>query len=141
MDLYLQVVDSKPVDHPVTKGNLELLFPDHDFSIGGPSDYVTFRRAEEPIPGPYERVEGPTYGIVDGVWTDVWTVIPLSDEEKTAKIDAAKASWAEHGFASWTFDEAEFRFVPPVQPPDDTKPYHWDEAQQQWIEGTQPVDP
>ncbi len=138
MDLYLRVVDSKPVDHPVTKGNLEMLFPDHDFSTGGPADYVPFRRAEEPIAGPYERVEGSTYGLADGTWTDIWTVTPLTEEEKSAKIAAAKASWAEHGYASWTFDEVEFRFVPPVQPPDETKPYHWDETTKQWLEGPMP---
>jgi hypothetical protein len=82
----------------------------------------------------YELYEGVTYEWQDGLVTDVHHVRAMTAEEVKAKQDAAKASWEEHGYASWVFDEAICAFKAPVAYPTDGKIYRWDEPTVSWTE-------
>ena len=61
----------------------------------------------------------------------------MTEEEKIAKQDAAKALWAENGYASWVFNEEACSFDPPTPYPTDGKVYKWDEPTTSWIEVTE----
>lgn len=75
--LYIKVQNGQPVDHPV--------FPDNLMEVFGkiPDEYEVFNRLPAPEVGQFEMLEHPpTYSKVDGVWVDVWTVRPKTEEEK-----------------------------------------------------------
>jgi hypothetical protein len=79
--LYIKVENGQTVDHPV--------FPSNLMEVFGciPDNYEPFNRVDAPIPGIFEHVDfPPTYDKVNGVWSDVWTLIPYTDEERAEKI-------------------------------------------------------
>ena len=77
MNLFIQIENGQPVNHPAFEDNLIQAFgavPDH---------WEQFIRVERPIPGVYEILESdqPVYQKVDGVWTDVWSLRPMTEDE------------------------------------------------------------
>lgn len=135
MNFLLQIKDGQPVGHPMDAGSVRSL---HGGQI--PDDYATFVPDGPPADlGPYEKIDAqPGYVERGDVWTHDYNRRPMTAEEKAAHIAKIQEQWQATGFQSWTFNEAECRYVPPVQPPTDTGIYHWDEAQQTWLEGPQP---
>ena len=155
ISLFIRVDESgNAVDHPALEMNLLQAFGNI------PPNWERFIRVERPIVGLYQKIlnDEPTYQKVDGVWTDVWTVIEVTEEEKAAEQQAAKDIWAalpnRDNFTAWTFDEATLRYVPPTPRPegdvawdgttntwkeratrpDDGKPYKWDIPSWSWVE-------
>lgn len=133
MELFIQIRDGQPFEHPIFEGNFREAFP-HIDPNNLPPEFARFERIEPPQHGVYEVVLGPSYQWVDGIVKDVWEVRPMTAQEVSNKQTSIKVSWAEHGFASWSFDETTCAFVPPVPYPTDGKRYVWDEAQQNWVE-------
>jgi len=66
----------------------------------------------------------------------VWSVRPMTEEEKSAKIAEYQAG---KPFPSWTLDETTLTYLPPVAKPTDGKQYGWDEQTQSWVEFTPPT--
>ena len=123
MNLYIETKDGQPVNHPAFEDNLMQAFgqiPDH---------WEPFVRVERPTPGVYEVLESdmPTYEKVNGTWTDIWALRPMTDAEKTAKQqevkDAFNAREQAENWAAWVFDEATCTMQPPIPrpAPDETK--------------------
>lgn len=133
MELFIQIRDGQPFQHPILGDNFREAFPQIDPN-NLPSEFARFERIEPPQCGVYEVLLGPSYQWVDGIVKDVWEVRPMTAQEVSNKQTSIKVSWAEHGFASWSFDETTCAFVPPVPYPTDGKRYVWDEAQQNWVE-------
>lgn len=87
MELYIQIENNSPINHPAIKENLMQAFGDV------PSDWEPFVRVEKPLAGDETDdrkflildSQEPTYEKVDGVWTDVWVVREMTDEEKALK--------------------------------------------------------
>ena len=81
MNLYIQVENGQTINHPAFEDNLIQAFG------RVPDNWEPFIRVERPVPGVYEVLESdqPTYQKVDGTWTDVWALRPMTDEEKAAK--------------------------------------------------------
>ena len=87
MELYIQIEDNSPVNHPALKDNLMRSFG----TI--PSNWEPFVRVERPLAGDEDDEKkylildspDPTYEKVDGVWADVWAVREMTDEEKAVK--------------------------------------------------------
>lgn len=135
MNLYIQLQNGEPVNHPIAEENLRQAFPEMDLN-NLPETFARFER----VPGPgldvYEVSEGATYEWVDGVVKDVHHVRAMTAEEQTAKQDAVKAEWQQNGFASWIFNEETCRFEAPVPYPSDGKFYVWDEPATSWVEPT-----
>ncbi len=134
--LYIQVKDGVPINHPAYTENLL-------YSLGEiPSDWEPFIRVKRPELGVYEILEDeqPTYQRVNGVWTDVWFVRPMTNAEKLAAQQAVKDFWATRPYASnwsaWTFDENTCGFVPPIPrpPPVEGKKVFWCGAENNWKE-------
>ena len=79
MNLYIKVINGEFVDHPALEGNLVRAFG----SV--PSDWEPFNRITRPeITGLYETYgsENPLYQKINGVWTDVWVIRHMTDDEK-----------------------------------------------------------
>lgn len=168
-NFYIKVDENNVhIGHPRFESNMKQIFPDHDFTQGPPEGFMRFERVEPPVLGPYEKFDeavggniaiafshnGLSYEIVDGVYTDVWHVLPMTAEEKLAKQNDVKTSFAQRHptWASWSFNEELCIMQPPVPYPsddkiygwkesttswvlipDDTKPYMWDEVKEEWV--------
>jgi len=135
MKLYIQTENGQTVNHPAFESNLIAAFG------GVPDHWKPFVRVERPTLGVYETVENeqPAYQMVDGVWTDVWTVRPMTDEEKAAKQQQVIDAWAlgrnAFNFTAWVLDEANLRMVPPIpRPVEEGKIFRWSGADNNWKE-------
>lgn len=133
MNLYIQLENGEPVNHPIVEENLRQAFPELDLN-NLPETFARFERAPGPGIGVYEVSEGATYEWVDGVIKDVHHIRTMTSEERTAKQDAVKAKWQQGGFASWIFNEETCRFEAPSPYPADGKFYVWDEPTIRWAE-------
>lgn len=136
MELYIQIKDGQPFEHPILGDNFREAFPDVDTN-NLPPEFASFTRIETPLAGAYEVYEGVEYQLQeDGSYKDVHIIRDMTAEEKTAKQDAVKADWEANGFASWTFNEGTCSFDPPAPYPDDGKAYIWNEDITSWEEVT-----
>ena len=129
MKLYIQVENGQTVNHPALEDNLLQAFGQI------PSNWEQFARVERPVLGVYEVLDSdqPIYQKIDGVWTDVWSVRPMTQAEKYAKQQSIKDDWKKNGFASWVFSEDKCLFEPPIPFPNDGKNYRWDELTTSWL--------
>jgi len=135
MNLYIQIENDQPVNHPAFEDNLIAAFG------GVPDHWKPFVRVERPTLGVYEVLESeqPAYQMVGGVWTDVWSVRPMTDEEKAAAQQAVRNAWAllpnAFNFTAWVLDEATLRMVPPIpRPVEEGKIFRWSGADNNWKE-------
>jgi hypothetical protein len=141
MNLYIQIKDGSPINHPALMDNIIQAFGEI------PSDWQPFIRVQQPEIGIYQVLNSqePTYQFVEstGYWMDVWDVRDMTEEEKAAKQQAAKDRWAQrpnlNNLSAWTFDEDTCTYIPPIPRPDDGKIYRWDGASNTWIEYTPPI--
>ncbi len=136
MNLYIQLQNGEPVNHPILEENLTQAFPGIDLN-NLPDTFARFERVVPTMLGIYEISEGATYEWVDGIVKDVYHRRAMTTEERTAKQDRVKAEWQQNnGFVSWMFNEETCAFEPPVPYPEDGKVYMWDEPTLTWVEFT-----
>jgi hypothetical protein len=135
MKLYIQTENGQTVNHPALESNLIAAFG------GVPDHWKPFVRVERPTLGVYEVLESeqPAYEFVDGVWTDVWSVRTIPDEEIAAKKQAVIDAWAlipnAFNFTAWVLDEAALRMVPPIpRPVEEGKIFRWSGVDNNWKE-------
>jgi hypothetical protein len=135
MKLYIQTENGQTVNHPAFEHNLIEAFG------GVPDHWKPFVRVERPTLGVYEVLESQdaAYEFVDGVWTDVWTVRPMTAEEIAAKQQQVIDAWAlipnAFNFTAWVLDEATLRMVPPIpRPVEEGKIFRWSGADNNWKE-------
>jgi hypothetical protein len=91
LELYIQIRDGQPFEHPISADNFRSAFPGVD-TENLPDTFAKFVRVAPPEIDAYDGV---TYQWVDGVVKDVYNVRPMTDEERTAKtlqLEAAKNS-------------------------------------------------
>ena len=91
LELYIQIRDGQPHEHPIFADNFKLAFPDVDVNNLPADRFAKFIRVAQPIVGTYEVYEGVTYEWVDGVVKDVHSVRPMTDEERAAKTAELEA--------------------------------------------------
>jgi hypothetical protein len=97
LELYIQIRDGQPHEHPIFADNFREAFPDVD-TENLPDTFAKFIRVGAPVPDTYEVYEGVTYQWADGVVKDVHSVRAMTDEERAAKdaeIAATQAALAE----------------------------------------------
>lgn len=85
LELYIQIRDGQPHEHPIFAENFKLAFPDINVNELPADLFAKFIRVDAPIPDTYEVYDGVSYQWVDGVVKDVHTVRPMTDEERAAK--------------------------------------------------------
>ena len=83
MNLYIQVENNQPINHPAFEDNLIQVFG----SI--PSNWEPFIRVQQPVLEEYEVLVSnePKYEKIDNIWMDVWYVRDMTSEEKLIKMD------------------------------------------------------
>lgn len=91
LELYIQIRDGQPHEHPIFADNFKLAFPDVDVNNLPADRFAKFIRVAQPVPGTYEVYEGVTYEWVGDVVKDVHHVRPMTAKEKTAKTAQLKA--------------------------------------------------
>jgi len=132
MNLYIQLENGQPINHPIMEDNLIQAFPEIDLN-NLPENFARFERISCPLENPYEVYEGVTYEWDNGIVKDLHHLRPMTAEEKAAKQTETKEMWAEHGFVSWIFNEELCIFDPPVPIPADGNKYNWDESTLSWV--------
>jgi len=136
MNLYIQIENNQPINHPAFEDNLIQAFGEI------PSNWESFVRSEKPTCGIYQVIEEQEsiYEKVNGLWTDVWVTREMTAEEKTAKqqtvIDAFNSRDQAQNWSAWTFDEATCTMQPPIPKPDrvEGKTIFWCGAESNWKE-------
>lgn len=86
-DLYIQIRDGQPHEHPIFADNFREAFPDVD-TENLPDTFAKFIRVDTPLLDTYEVYEGVTYGWVDGVVKDVHHVRSMTEEERQVTDEA-----------------------------------------------------
>ena len=85
LELYIQIRDGQPFEHPIFGDNFRQAFPDVDTDNLPTDRFAPFIRVEKPAINTYEVYEGVSYQWVDGVVKDVHEVRPMTEEETLAK--------------------------------------------------------
>lgn len=131
MELFIQIRNGQPYEHPIFGDNFRQAFP-HIDTNNLPPEFARFERIEQPSLV-YATLNSPTptYQWVDGVVKDVWDVTPFTEEQILAKQNTVKSNWS--GPASWVFDVETCAFKPPIPYPTDGKRYRWDEPTTSWV--------
>jgi len=99
MNLYIQMQDGQPWQHPLLEDNVLQAWPGIDLN-NLPANLARFRRHQQPGPDvmPVGNFQVPicTYELAsDGVYEDTWTVREMDDDEKRVTTKARKKSVAE----------------------------------------------
>lgn len=95
MELFIQIRDGQPYEHPIFGDNFREAFPDVDVD-NLPPEFARFERIPQNVePTTFEIAEA-TYQWFNGVVKDVWSVRPMTAEEEAQKrqdlTDSANAS-------------------------------------------------
>lgn len=138
MELFIRIKDGQPFEHPIFGDNFRKAFSDVDTN-NLPPEFAKFVRVPAPMIGPYEKNQTVTYQLVNGVYTDVFTVEQMTAEEIATKQQAVKDAWSSslnrENFTAWIFDEETCQYVPPTPRPTEGY-YRWDEATNSWVSST-----
>jgi hypothetical protein len=132
MNLYIKIVDGKPVDHPIQEDNFIQAFPGVDLE-NLPPEFARFSRVAVPQGARIYEINDSTYDWDNGIVKDVHVIRPMTPEEKESLQNQAKEFWAQQGLASWVFNEETCAFDPPIPYPQDGHHYIWDEPTTSWI--------
>lgn len=117
MNLYIQIQNGQPINHPALEDNLLQAFNPI------PKNWEPFIRVEKPVIGVYEVLENqePIYAKVNGVWTDFWSVREMTAEEKAAKQQTTRDAFSAREYAenwsAWVLDEVTCEMAPPIPRP------------------------
>lgn len=131
MNLYIETEDGVTKNHPAFEDNLIQAFG----SV--PERWKPFIRVEPPVVGLFEVCDC-VYELVNGVYTDVPNVRPMTAEEKAAKIAEARTRLP----TNWTLNEETLRPIPPPRPTVKGEyPYKFNMETNQWVEADVPPLP
>jgi hypothetical protein len=135
MELYIRIKDGKPFEHPILGDNFRQAFPNID-TENLPPEFARFVRVDRPKLNVFEVYVDCTYELVNGVYTDVHNMRPMTAEEKADKIAQARASLP----ANWTLNEETLQVSPPPRPTTGG-PWRFDGITNDWVIATEPPFP
>lgn len=125
---FIKLQNGNPIGHPIAWENFVQAFPAIDPRNPIPL-FAHFERVEKPEVKGFVLGYQHGYGWDGAVVKDVWTPIPMNDEQKQVYLQNMEAL---RPGASWTLDEKAERWIPPVPKPTDGE-YMWVEEVQTWI--------
>lgn len=132
-DLYIQVENGLPVNHPAFKINLIDAFG------AIPDNWEPFIRIPNPTFNDKNLVlehPEPVYRKIDGVWRDVWYYRTKTAEEIEAVLAPIREQWANrpyaHNFTAWVLNEEKLIYEPPIPRPTGPGFYRWYGAENRW---------
>jgi hypothetical protein len=85
MELFIQIRDGQPFEHPIFGDNFRAAFP-HINVNNLPPEFARFERIACPEEATGFQIDEVTYQWVDGIVKDVWSVRPMNDSERATKI-------------------------------------------------------
>ena len=89
MKLFIQVRNGQPFEHPIMADNFYQAFPHLDEN-NLPPEFAKFEKTETPTTDIFEVVDGSSYVMQpNGVVREVWTVRPMTDDERAVRIQDA----------------------------------------------------
>jgi len=98
MELFIQIRDGQPHEHPIFGDNFRQAFPDIDVN-NLPPEFARFERVPQPNTAGTFEVEELSYQWIDGIVKDVWSVRPMTEIEHAQKLqDLTQAANASVGF-------------------------------------------
>lgn len=134
MKLIIKIENGVPVDHPIIFENFLMVNRNVDYD-NLPEGYAKFIRVPPPTVSTTQKVNpNPEYVLVDGVYTDSWTIRDLTDQEKTNIIEMLNQT---KPFPSWIVDTSLLVVRPPIPQPDDNYNYSWNEGTLSWDQITE----
>ena len=86
MELFIQIRDGQPFEHPILGSNFREAFPHIDVN-NLPPEFARFERIECPDQATTFQVDVVSYQWVNGIVKDVWSVRDMTAEERAAKIE------------------------------------------------------
>lgn len=139
MELYIQIKDGKPFQHPMLGDNVRQAFPEID--LNNTTDFVPFIRAELLSIGEYEVYEGRTYEQRGDYYTDIHHVRPMTDAER-AEVDAKKLETlkANPPGPNWVWNEAQQKWNFPPRPTSGG-PWRFNAQVRDWVVAPEPPFP
>lgn len=118
MKLYIEIENEQPKNHPAFEENLLQAFGKI------PVQWEPFIRVPRPQLDVYEILDSddPIYQKINGVWTDVWLLRPMTDAEKIAKQQSVRDEFNSQeqaeNWSAWVLDEATCTMIPPIPRPE-----------------------
>jgi hypothetical protein len=85
MELFIQIFNGQPFEHPIFGDNFRQAFPDIDVN-NLPSKFARFERVAKPNLQTIFQVENCAYQWVGEIVKDVWSVREMTEEERTQKL-------------------------------------------------------
>lgn len=128
MELFIQIRNGQPFEHPIFGDNFRHAFPDIDID-NLPPEFAKFERVPQNVMPDVFEVAEVRYEWFGNIVKDVWSIRSMTEQEKVDKIAQYRAN---PPFASWTLDETTLIWSAPIPKPDDGKLYRWNEATQSW---------
>lgn len=86
MELFIQIRDGQPYQHPILGSNFREAFPDIDVN-NLPPEFARFERIECPNEATKFQVDEVSYQWVNGIVKDVWSVREMNEQERQQKIE------------------------------------------------------
>jgi len=131
MNLYIQIENGQPINHPAFEDNLIQAF---GFI---PSNWQPFIRVNQPdnlLTSPFQ-ISKSTYTLSsDGVtWEDVWTAVEMTDAEKSALIAQTEANPPGPNV---TLNTTTLQWTPNTAKPTDGQKYYWNYQTGEWVVAT-----
>lgn len=80
-ELYIQVVNGQPVDHPIAGWNLRMIYPDAT-EDNLPKGFERFTRMPPPVLDEYQVLEGVTYEKSNYGWHDRYHIRSMDPVER-----------------------------------------------------------
>lgn len=110
MELFIQIRNGQPFEHPIFGDNFRQAFPHIDVN-DLPPEFARFERLECPENATMFQVDVVSYQWVNGIVKDVWTVRNMTDEERAAKTEQIRnevlKKWNTYKQVSqWEIDNA-----------------------------------
>jgi len=135
MELFIQIKNGQPHEHPIFGDNFREAFPEVD-TENLPPEFARFTRHPQPPIGVYEIYQGVTYELDEsGGYCDVHHVRTMNADEILHKQNQTLEAWKQaDGFASWTLNKDTCSMEAPAPYPQDGKPYTWDETTVSWVQ-------
>lgn len=86
MELFIQIRDGQPFEHPILGDNLRQAFPDIDTN-NLPPEFARFERIQCPFEKTLFKVREVTYQWVDGIVKDIWSERDANEAERAAQLE------------------------------------------------------
>jgi hypothetical protein len=135
MELYIQIRNGVPYEHPIVEDNFLQAFPNIDLN-NLPPEFARFTRISESSarselePSVFQELEHSYVLDTDNItWKDGWQVRDMTADERAQRIAAALLS---SPYPSWLFNEEICKWEPPTPMPE-TGVWEWDETTTSWI--------